>query len=544
MTRDTRSFVIEACILVGGLHFALWCWVAFTRFHYPFDVEWMEGGQLGHALRLLAGQPIYARPSADFTAFFYTPLYPALLALLGKLGLGVSHLTGRGLSVCASVATLSLLFWVVRREVGLRYALLGVGLYASFDRFTGTFSSVARADALALALAFGAVVLARYGASRTSAALAGGLAVLAVFAKQTMVLVGAGTLLSLLLWDRPRARVYAATTLLGGGLGAWLLEQRSGGWFSFYVLSGHQHHAFFWQNFFFYFYRDALVLAPLSLLLPVAFTWVDLSRGPLVVLALLHVLGCWVVLALTLDYPAHMYFRELAYESPRVLLLVPPALTALALLRFRHASPSWLRALGAPAAPAIGYFGVHLLAAVLASAVGHSTQWAYKNAFLPFALFSALFASLGAASLARRGRAAERALGFAVLVGLVAAFDAPSSRVPSAADHERALAIRLRLARIPGRVLVLAHPHSAHQHDGSIHLHQMGLSDVASMGGVSSFDERVRAHFYAAVVTDEGDGLDVPAVIRENYVPTEALDGPTMKTGVRVRPAWLWLPRR
>jgi len=72
----------------------------------------------------------------------------------------------------------------------------------------------------------------------------------------------------------------------------------------------------------------------------------------------------------------------------------------------------------------------------------------------------------------------------------------------------------------------------------------MGLSAVASMGGVSSFDERVRAHFYAAVVTDEGDGLDVPAVIRENYVPTEALDGPTMKTGVRVRPAWLWLPRR
>ena len=55
----------------------------------------MEGGTLTHAVRVVRGEPIYAPPSVDFVAFFYTPLYPRLLALLSHVTGGLSFTLGR-----------------------------------------------------------------------------------------------------------------------------------------------------------------------------------------------------------------------------------------------------------------------------------------------------------------------------------------------------------------------------------------------------------------------------------------------------------------
>ena len=41
---------------------ALLCYVFARRFAYPYDLEWMEGGMIAHALRLVEHQPIYAPP--------------------------------------------------------------------------------------------------------------------------------------------------------------------------------------------------------------------------------------------------------------------------------------------------------------------------------------------------------------------------------------------------------------------------------------------------------------------------------------------------
>ena len=54
------------------------------RIAYPYDLEWMEGGMLHHALRIQTGHGIYNAPSIDFIPYLYTPLYPALLAMLGE----------------------------------------------------------------------------------------------------------------------------------------------------------------------------------------------------------------------------------------------------------------------------------------------------------------------------------------------------------------------------------------------------------------------------------------------------------------------------
>lgn len=537
MNERRRHLALDVCIVLGAVHFLLFVWVAIARVRYPFDVEWMEGGQLAHAVRLLQGKPIYARPSAEFTAFFYTPLYPGVVALLARVFGDVTHALGRSVSVVASLVTFGLLFGVVRREAGVRYALLAVGTYAALDRFAGTFTSVARADALALALAFGGAVVARYGRTHPSAAAAALLAVLAVFTKQTMVVLGVGVAGFLLLVDRRRGLVFVGcAAVLGIGASLWL-EKSSGGWFSVYVASGHQRHAFFGQNVVFFFWRDVLFLAPLSLLVPLAWARAELGNSALVGLFALHLLVAFVQRALTLDYPPHMYFRELVYESPRFLLLIPPVLIALFM--------SKLGKLGAAASPPLArsFWLWMFVAALAASALGHATQWAYKNAFLPLSLFGSLFLALAAKSLGERSARAETAVAAAFVVQLVVAFDSPWSRVPTAADHAKLAALRTRLSRVQGPVLVLAHPLLAYEHDRTVHVHQMSLSDVASMGGVGDFDRKVAEHAWSAIVTDAGDGVEPPGSIRAHYEVLEPVDGPSMKTGVRTHPALLWVPK-
>jgi hypothetical protein len=48
--------------------------VVAARFGHPYELEWMEGGMLAHALRVLEGKPVYAKPSVDFVAYMYPPL--------------------------------------------------------------------------------------------------------------------------------------------------------------------------------------------------------------------------------------------------------------------------------------------------------------------------------------------------------------------------------------------------------------------------------------------------------------------------------------
>lgn len=117
------------------------------------------------------------------------------------------------------------------------------------------------------------------------------------------------------------------------------------------------------------------------------------------------------------------------------------------------------------------------------------------------------------------------------------------SRMPDAGDRASLVALRERLARFEGRVLVLAHPLLAYDRDGRTALHQMSLSDVQTLGGIPDFEAQAAQHTWSAVVVDDGDGLEVPAAIQRFYQPAETLDGPWMKTGLRVHPAALWVPR-
>src|SRR6185503_13691661 len=89
------------------------------RLAYPYDLEWMEGGMLVHALRLVHGEPIYAEPSARFVSFAYTPLYPIVLWLLAPVA-GVGYLPARAVSAASFAVALVVAYAFVRRAGGSR----------------------------------------------------------------------------------------------------------------------------------------------------------------------------------------------------------------------------------------------------------------------------------------------------------------------------------------------------------------------------------------------------------------------------------------
>ncbi|MEZ4382485.1 MAG: glycosyltransferase 87 family protein [Nannocystaceae bacterium] len=158
-----------------------------ARITYPLELEWMEGGSLHHALRLLRGEAIYAAPSIDFVPFLYTPLYPGLLALLASLGLPLGLALGRAVSVAAVAAIAAGLWRLVAAEGKPRaHRAAAVGLFLAGYVFAFRWYDVARADAVMYALLlWGALLIRRADGGWRRPLVAGLLVALAFWTKQT-----------------------------------------------------------------------------------------------------------------------------------------------------------------------------------------------------------------------------------------------------------------------------------------------------------------------------------------------------------------------
>jgi Dolichyl-phosphate-mannose-protein mannosyltransferase len=509
--------------------------VALLRLRFPYEIEWMEGGMLGHAARLLDGKPIYARPSTDFVAFFYTPLYSAVVALLAKV-FGLGFALGRGVSLAATLATSVLLFHIGRREASVAAGAVAAGLYLAHFRFCGAFYDVARPDALSLAILLAGVWCARVAKSPRGAALAGALLALAFLTKQTTS-VFVPVVAAALLFERGwrHATAFAVTAGLVAGLTCAWLEHRSSGWFWFYVFEGHQAHKFYWRNILLEYWRDVLFLAPALLVVPIVALslgkwtrWIALAGAALVVVA-------FAARATTLHFGEHMYYQELLYEKTRPALLVPPLLVA--------ALAVWARvrdreAVEMPAGFWLALFG----AGALASGLNHSTQWAYSNCFMPIALFGSLAVALSLPLEKAITTWPSAAMMGAVVVALVPLAYIPSAQLPPSGDAAALSLLSRRLDDVGGKVLTPAHPMLAYDREHTIHLHQMGFSDLSSSGGIQDLRARLASGEWAGVVVDSDS--EVP-FLDEHYYPADRFlydDAESLfaRTGTRVRPRMLW----
>ncbi|MCB9528208.1 MAG: glycosyltransferase family 39 protein [Myxococcales bacterium] len=541
MTRAARH-LLDAAVVIGALYAITFLVIALWRAPYPFEIEWMEGGMVSHAARLLDGQPIYAPPSADFVPFFYTPGYPLLLAGLAQL-FGLTLGLGRAVSIAATLATLAILFFIGRREASWRHGALAAGLYAALFRTTGAFYDLARPDALFIALVAAATAVAYYRRSLPGAAAAGALFALAFLTKQTtsVFVPAVGLYLLWRAWRHALAFGLTAAALAGAGvaLGTWLTD----GWMWTYIFEGHQGHLFYWKNILLEYWRDVLFVAPLLLLLPLLWFGYKVPVAILSVLLAAHWTYAFIFRTTGFaDFP-HMYYRELWYLSPRWAFFVPPALIALLLALYRWQNPArgWRP-------PAHGFWLLMFVAGAGSSGLNHSTQWAYSNSLMPIALFASILIALAVRDLteatAERTPRWSALVPLAVLVQLGAwVYDVPA-QLPDAADRAALARLEARLAEIDGPIFFPAHPLWSWQRDGRVHVHQMGIQDVAFLGGVADLGPRLAKGEWAAVVVDAHNrvpGLGRAYVLAERF----AYDGDALmtRTGFLTRPHELWLRR-
>ncbi len=530
---------INGVLIGGALYFVAFAIIAASRITFPFDVEWMEGGMITHAARLLDGQPIYGPPSADFVPFFYTPGYPILLALLSSLFGGLSFGLARAVSVLSTVWAMFLLFKIGQREANWRVGCIAVGLYAALFRTNGTFYDLARPDALFMALLSSAVYVAYYFNSWRGACFSGFLFALGFFTKQTVSVFVPATALYLLWRNWRHAICMGGTAFCFAALGVWLCNRATDGWFWTFIFEGHQGHLFYWKNILMEYWRDVLFIAPILLCLPLL--WFS-YKVPFPILSI--ALVAWWFYAYcfragTLHYAPHMYFGELWYEKWRWPILIPPAICAIFLLIYKKLNPS--------IQPQSNIFWLIMyVAGAGASGLNHSTQWAYSNCFMLLSYFAAILCALVLRDLTEKTDVkASWLIPAALLVQLFAWGYAVWRQMPLQEDREAYAMLDRKLSAIKGPIFMPAHPLYGWLRDHKTHVHQMGIQDVAFMGGVQDLSKRLAEHEWAAVVVDSSNR--VPQLDRD-YRKAETFQYPSKralksKTGFSVRPLELWLPK-
>lgn len=490
-------------------------WVVAHRIAYPYDLEWMEGGMLCHALRLLHGQPIYVAPSVDFIPHLYTPLYPLVLAALGKLTGDVGYLAARAVSFTAFVAALLLAGAWAYREGGSRAAaLFAMALPAVTFPQTGGFFDLARADSLNLLLTALGAAVAFYGRGRhLLMALAALLLVAGFFAKQTAAPLIVFVAAAMLVTRRRTVLTFAAVGIASFALWVYLQNRASAGWFWTYIFRLHQGHAF--------------------------------------------------------------YFRRAFVDTPRVLLgLLGPALVVAGWAGLAQALGRRSEQQG----PGLGYLLWLGLGGMVTACVAFGTQWAHTNAFIPGVYFPAIAIGAAAGRLVkrplrpagrpaaapstpssggpsalsgrqRRARTLRESLVWLLLLATLIARGRelrPAAHVPTAADRAAGDQVLAQLRSAPGEVLIPFHPFYAHLAGKRTFLHRMGIWDVRGTvaGPVRGLVAALQQQQFSRIVFDDkveptwGDWPDV--LLR--YRIAERIRGPRTFEGAQTAPALVLEP--
>ena len=234
---------LELSLIVGGVLLAAaavasFGWLAWKRVPFPFELDWMEGAMVEHVARLVSGNGIYVRPSMEFIAFVYNPLYYWVCAAVARVA-GVGFLSLRLVSVAAAIATFGLIFEIVRREArSLIPGLLAAGLYAGTYPISGGFLDLGRVDSLAIALCLATVLVARRAETRASYLVVASLVALSFAARQNSL-----PLLGALWWHFARQRGFKASLwfalpcLSAISAGVALLSLATEGWYWFYAFA-------------------------------------------------------------------------------------------------------------------------------------------------------------------------------------------------------------------------------------------------------------------------------------------------------------------
>jgi hypothetical protein len=489
------------------------------RIGYPYDLEWMEGGMLHHALRLQTGHGIYNEPSVDFIPYLYTPLYPALLAALGEV-FGLTYTLGRVISVLSLIGIGVLAFVSISGRrwqhvitlPGVVGALLALGLFAAIYPLVEGWYDLVRADTLFLFLITAGLMAAlRWSdqgeglAGHARVAAVGAILAFAFFTKQTGILYVAlgGVIVVIVAWRRLPTYIAAAGVIGLGGSGVANLS--SGGWYWTYIRKIHAAHDFnmdrFWKSYgnILWHFRALTILVVITLIV-VGYTW--------------------------LRKPPEGARRELPLQARPFLL--------------------WTAA-----------FAV----STVVGAIGWGTEFAHFNAYMPAFLHGALAAGAAIPALATcvtilwgpRMHARLVVHGIAGIAALALALTCwhwtwkPQQFMPTRADVAAGDKLIKRIKDLDGDVWMPSHPWYLALAGKHPHVHRMGVKDVTwrQTRVVAGLDDALAKHRFSAIVFDNRDlFLELPH-LRQFYRPGLAIpadERPRLYSGAKIVPDSIWLP--
>jgi len=498
---------------------AIWLWVALTRILYPFDLDFLEDDILVEAWRMAQGLPVFLPPNADFVPHAYAPLYMLLSALVFKLS-GPSFLPMRLLSFVATLCSGGLLLWAayrVSRRVAV--ALLAPGLFLAGYALTGAQYELARVDALFIALILAGTLA---GISRGDSA--GGRIVaalclaLAFFTKQTALVFGLGMAVYLLGTQRHRALDYVIVYLAVVVVPLIALDRLTAGWSSFYLIVVPQ--------------NDPLALARI----------VDYARHDLLqeLGPLCAILAALIVVRLR-GVPAQ---SRLSRDWPLFALLA--VLTS-----------GWMRArLGGNLNSLLPAYAFLSLIPVLLDADLPRTEDPLPDPCRDIDATSTAIALSSPTGTLHTGPlpVARVLLCLAILWQLALGIYNPLSEVPRSDMRESGQRLIERIRQTPGPVLVLEHPFYALLAGKEPGVALTALWHARLRGAAplpADLVERIRNHYYALVITDDGEYPEVTAasdaLLNTSYQleqPQCASDGPPTLNGVNVQPRFNYYPTR
>lgn len=249
MSRGGIARLVAAIAICGpalwqlSLQLRLW----WSRFRYPFDIDWLESATLYQAWRMVRGQYTYGVPGQGYLPQFHPPGYFTVVAAVGRV-FGVDYAVARTLGLCfflLSVAIVAML--LVRHEKdrthGVTAGLLAAGCSAAGVPLIASFYDLVRFDLLSWTLCVLAAAIADQ--RRLSSRRIGWLATVMTAAVYTrLVTVFLLIVINVYVWARDRRSGWqlAIVTTACCGLVLVGLQYGSGGYFWIYCVAALQKH--------------------------------------------------------------------------------------------------------------------------------------------------------------------------------------------------------------------------------------------------------------------------------------------------------------
>lgn len=214
----------------------LYLYIVASRFAYPYEFQWMEGGMVDHIRRLQGGFPLYVAPSIDFVPYIYPPLYFYLASALTSL-LGLGFMPLRLISVLSSFGIFAMLALIIWRETQDRLAaLLGVGFFAATFAISGAWFDIGRVDSLFIFLTLIGMYLIRFGQFRFVVIIAAVVFFLATMTKQTALAITVAATVYLLVTNWRQGLLFAVIYAVLLVSSTFILDSASDGWYRYYIL--------------------------------------------------------------------------------------------------------------------------------------------------------------------------------------------------------------------------------------------------------------------------------------------------------------------